>query len=238
MMRWLHKRMYLALLTKTTVMKKLLLMGLLGIFCLAGETMAQIPAGTRYRAATLSFEGSNQRIERPLTKNNTSSNFLNPSFQIGKFTGNNKMLGIGLGANYNFTKGIYMDLGPEINQRYINAAYTLSPFIRHYKTLSEKWYAFLNTSVNGSYLRSTLRSNAVTENYTKNGFAVGLAVVPGIAYRLKSRFALEADVNLLSLGIGYNQMNDINSFTFNTAVTTGLTNIFSLRASWYIQKAN
>lgn len=148
------------------------------------------------------------------------------------------MLGVGFGANYNFTKGIYTDLDQEMNRRFIDAAYNLSPFIRHYKTLNEKWYAFLNTSVNGSYLRSTLRSNAVMEEYTKNGYAVGLAVVPGIAYRLKSRFALEADINLLSLGIGYNHMNNNNSFTFNTAVTTDLTNIFSLRASWYIQKAN
>lgn len=219
-------------------MKKLLLIGLLGIFCLAGETMAQIPAGTRYRAATLSFEGSNQKTKQPVPVNRTNSNYFNPSFQIGKFTGNNKMLGVGFGANYNFTKGIYTDLDQEMNRRFIDAAYNLSPFIRHYKTLNEKWYAFLNTSVNGSYLRSTLRSNAVMEEYTKNGYAVGLAVVPGIAYRLKSRFALEADINLLSLGIGYNHMNNNNSFTFNTAVTTDLTNIFSLRASWYIQKAN
>jgi hypothetical protein len=219
-------------------MKKLLLIGLLGICCLAGKTMAQIPAGTRYRAATLSFEGSSQTTKQPSNKNSTNSNYFSPSVQSGIFISNNKMLGIGLGANYDFSKSANTAPAQDINRRYINAAYTLSPFIRHYKTLNEKWYAFLNTSVYGSYLRSSLLSNVIMEKYTKNGYAVGLAVVPGIAYRLKSRFALEADVNLLSLGIGYNHMNDNNSFTFNTAVTTGLTNYFSLRASWYIQKAN
>ncbi|TLU91734.1 hypothetical protein [Dyadobacter sediminis] len=219
-------------------MKKLLLMNLLGIFCLAGETMAQIPAGTRYRAATLSLEGSNQKIEYALEKNSGNSVSFNPSFQIGRFTGNNKMLGLGFGANFNFSSGKNKIGGQENTSRYSNNAYTLSPFIRHYKTLNEKWYAFLNTSVYGSYLRSTQQSYDIAEKDIENGYGAGLTVVPGIAYRLKSRFALEADVNLLSLGIGYSHMNDNNSISFNSAVTTGLTSYFSLRASWYIQKAN
>ncbi|KAA6430460.1 hypothetical protein FEM33_26040 [Dyadobacter flavalbus] len=219
-------------------MKKLLLIGLLGIFCLAGETMAQIPAGTRYRAATLSFQGSHQKGKNAFSDSRNSSVSFSPSVQFGRFTGNNKMLGLGLGANFDFLKGTDTAPNEDMNRRYINAAYTLSPFIRHYKTLNEKWYAFLNTSVYGSYLRSALLSNDIMEKYTKNGYAAGLSVVPGIAYRLKSRFALEADVNLLSLGIGYRHMNDTNSITFNSAVTTGLTSYFSLRASWYIQKAN
>lgn len=226
------------LLTKTTVMKKLLLMGLLGIFCLAGETMAQIPAGTRYRAATLSFEGSNQKGTNAYSDGKGSSIYFSPSVQIGKFKSNNKMLGVGLSASLNFAKSKYSIDDQEVTSRYTNTSYTLSPFIRHYKTLNEKWYAFLNTSVNGSYLRSRQRDNGIMEKTAANGYGVGLYVVPGIAYRLKSRFALEADVNLLSLGIGYNHMNGYNAFTFNTAVTTGLTSYFSLRASWYIQKAN
>jgi hypothetical protein len=106
--------------------------------------------------------------------------------------------------------------------------------MRHYKSLNPRWAIFLTSAVDLAYRNFTQKSQ--DQKYSLDGFSGGLRLTPGISYFVTPRFALETDINLLSLGAGYQKFDGSESFYFSSAVTTSLTSYFSVRASWYIQK--
>jgi hypothetical protein len=222
-------------------MKTNLLIGVLGILWLVLPAKAQLQKGTKYVAATISSTGNGQHHKD--RKNNYSEKVnqisVNPSFQVGKFINDNKMIGVGAGANLNFIKQKYISPYGTDTHKNNYATYTLSPYIRHYKPLNTKWAIFLNSSVNLSYLHSN--SDIWDYDYwmrsvKRDGYAGGITVNPGISYWISPRFALESDINVLSLGVTYQDFNNVKNFTFRSVATSNLTSYFSVRASWYLQK--
>jgi hypothetical protein len=149
------------------------------------------------------------------------------------------MIGVGAGANLNLIKQKYLLPYEGDADKSNYAAYTLSPYIRHYKPLNTKWALFLNSSVNLSYLHSNRDIwdyDIWLRNVKRDGYSAGITVNPGISYWISPRFALESDINLLSLGVTYQDFNKVKNFTFRSVATSNLTSYFSVRASWYLQK--
>lgn len=219
-------------------MKKTLLIGLTAFIGFVIPVKAQLQKGTKYLGATISFNGNHQSVDYTSSVNNNTSKYsafnMNPSFQFGKFIKDNRMVGIGIGTSMAFSKSKSSYSGQDNIYKSGNIAYNLSPYIRHYKSLSPKWAVFLNSSVNLAYLHFKNTSNGVAKK--NDGYSAGLYLSPGISYWITPRFALQTDLNFLSLSAGYSHLPTAKNFYFNSAVTTGLTNYFSVRASWYLQK--
>lgn len=216
-------------------MKKNILLVMLYCFCFTFSVQAQLQKGTKYLGSTVSFSGYNNRpgkdVDQPTNFNQIS---FNPSLQVGSFIKDKVMVGVNAGASlyFGWTKSRYSGAFPDFKEN--RQTYSLSPFIRHYKSLNPKWAIFLNSSADFFYLRSGM--NPLSINVVENGFAAGVQIIPGISYWISPRFALESDINLLSLGVGYRNFQNTKSFYFTSAATSNLNNYFSLRASWYFQK--
>ena len=216
-------------------MKIFFLIGIVGCVCLAVPVQAQLQKGTKYLGATVSFGGSQGRVEGgPGTTSIQNSFSANPSLQAGVFIKDKTMLGIGFGSALNFlwTKSKPAQSLPVYKTTY--QVYSLTPFIRHYKSLSGKWAIFLNSSAQVSLLTNKIFTDNITVK--EDGYSVGLQVTPGISYWITPRFALETDINLLSLGAGYQDLFNTKTLYFNSAVTSNLSSYFSVRASWYLHK--
>lgn len=219
-------------------MKKILLLLLPGMLFLAGSAEAQFEKGTKHWGATINFSGSSRSYKTgDFIKSTQNNHGVSPAIQFGKFTKDNMMLGLRLTPSFTFGKQTLTDQGTDFEATNTFMSITLSPFIRRYKSLNEKWAIFLQPGLNVSYLRGTTdRSDAGKDH--DNGFGAGAYVLPGIVYRVTPRFALEADANVLSLNLTYSNLNSTNSFGFNAGFTSNIQQYFSLRASWYLATSN
>ena len=215
-------------------MKKYLLITLLAVLGLPGPAQAQLQKGTKYLGATVSFNGRYIPGNGSNPKSGASEFTIDPSLQAGIFFKNNVMAGIGIGSSNYVSKSWYKD-GATIQEfRNSQNTFSLSPFIRHYKTLHPKWAIFLNTSAELAFLN--MRSKGIEYKDVTNGFSAGIRVVPGITYWITPRFAIESDISLLSLESGYKDFQKTKSIYFRSGLSSSINSYFSVRASWYIQK--
>lgn len=218
-------------------MKKLFLLLLPGALLLAGNAEAQLQKGTKYWGATISTDGHSLHSESlPSVESKSNNHNIAPSIQAGWMFKDNRMFGLRLSSVVALRKGISEQQGNK-NENVSNyTSVGLSPFIRHYKSINEKWAIFLQTGFEGAYFRTKDKYTNITEH--ENGYGLGIYVLPGISYWVTPRFALESDVNVLSLALNYTSMEDVNNFNFNAGVTSGIQSYFGIRASWYLQKSN
>ena len=218
-------------------MKKLILFSSIGFLCLVGEVHAQLVKGTKYLGATVSFYGQNNNADYPQGDKFTYHNFaVNPSLRFGKFVKDNVMLGLDLSPGLALQRNKNRLFETEVKSGTNLMTLGLNPYIRNYKSLSSKWAIYLHSSLNLSYLR--LKNFDGDQTDYENGYSVGFSVRPGVSYWFSPRFALEADVNVLSLGVNYTDFNGNNTFGVSTGINTSLQQYFGIRASWYFQKAN
>jgi len=77
-------------------MKKLFLFGITALLGFVVPAYSQLQKGTTYLAGTVTFDGNNRHSEfvNNTSKNASNSLQINPSVQIGKFFGENKMIGM------------------------------------------------------------------------------------------------------------------------------------------------
>jgi hypothetical protein len=212
------------------VMKKTLLIGILSLFWLNIPVKAQLEKGTKYLGGTINLGGSHYKPTLGGATNTNQVNF-NPSLQMGKMIRPNRMIGLEAAASWNIMSYKYENAGIEYKDGMNQSSYTLSPFVRQYKSINAKFAIFLHSALDLSYLR--LKSQ---HSDAQNGHGIGLRIMPGLSYWITPRFALESDINLFSLGVGYQDFLNTKSVSFKSAVTTSIPSYFSVRASWYFQK--
>lgn len=218
-------------------MKKLFLLFLPGLLGLAGgAAQAQFLKGTGHFGVTVSAEGSVMDMENTTNIDTESSTHaISPSIQFGKFIKDNTMFGLGLTTHLNFTKTSLRGQDISYDSKYNYQTFVLSPFIRRYKFLGEKFGIFIQPGLNLSYIHG---KGSGEDPSADNGFGVGAYITPGIVYRISPRFALETDVNVLSLNLGYTKMDDWHNVYFAAGITSNIQSYFGLRAAWYFTKAN
>ncbi|WP_439555149.1 hypothetical protein [Dyadobacter sp.] len=215
-------------------MRKILLLGLLGTLYLAGNAHAQLQKGTRHWGTTVSFSGDNA-----LNKNFNKSEYsrsqftIAPQVQTGWFFADNKMFGLRLtpllSTSKNNTSGQNYNYDSKTNY----LSFSLSPFIRHYKSLSPKWAIFLHSGIDLMYTRNSFSDEERSE--ADNGYGGYVYINPGITFWVTPRFVLESDLNVLSLRAGYSQSESEKGFGVNAGVTSSISQYFGLRAAWYLQ---
>lgn len=203
---------------------------------LAVTAKAQFQKGTTHFGATISAEGTGTHSKGNSIEYKSGNHNLSPSVQTGWMVKDNRMFGLRLGSTMVLRSSKFEDSGP-LN-RFIDNTYSLnfSPFIRHYKVINDKWALFLDAGLEGSYIWSVNKVDDLSEK--ENGYGVGLYVQPGITYRISPRFALETDLQLFSLGVGYTDFKKVEGFNFNAGITSGIGSYFGVRAAWYLQKSN
>ncbi|SDE99766.1 hypothetical protein SAMN04487996_108159 [Dyadobacter soli] len=217
-------------------MKKTLLLLLPGLMLLAGTAEAQFEKGTAHWGATISAEGTETHTKGNSTDYKNGNHSVSPSIQAGWLIKDNRMFGLRLTSTIGLSNSKIEGSGPLNHFADNTYSLRLSPFIRHYKTLNPKWALFLQTGVEGAYIWSVKEVDDFTEK--NNGYEAGLYVFPGISYRISPRFALETDLQLLSLNVGYSNFEKSEGFNFNAGITSGIGSYFGVRAAWYLQKSN
>lgn len=220
-------------------MKKHFLLLLPGMLLLAGKAEAQFEKGTKHWGTTISLGGSlqTQKADSDYGTFKFNNHSLSPAIQFGKFTKDNTMLGLRLSPYFNFSKRSQKNTNSDLEAHDNYMSLTLSPFIRRYKSLNPKWAIFLQPGLNFTYIRSTDKTTNSEKDHD-DGFAAGAYILPGIVYRVTPRFALEADVNVLSFNLLYSNFPSSNSFGINAGFTSNIQQYFSIRASWYLTKSN
>jgi len=217
-------------------MKKTLLLGIAGIFWLSTTAKAQLEKDTKFFGGTLAFNGYSQKNDNGNIGSGTSNSLsVSPSLHFGKFIKQNRMIGLSLGTDIVRNKGKSWTPFSKSESLTTVVSYSLSPYIRHYKLLSPKWAVFLHSSVALSYSHYKVAAD-YQETYKNDGYSAGIYLAPGIAYWISPRFALETDLNFLSLAAGYQSQPGESNIYFNSAVTSTLNSYFAVRAAWYIQK--
>jgi hypothetical protein len=217
-------------------MKKLFLLLLPGMLLLAGSAEAQLQKGTVHWGATISADGAGTHSKGSSADSKTGNHSIYPSIQAGWLIKDNRMFGLRLASSIVLRSTKFEDSGP-LNHFSDNIySLKLSPFIRQYKTINEKWALFLQSGVEGSYIWSVRKVDDISEK--ENGYGVRLYVQPGITYRISPRFAIETDLQLLSLALGYTNFAKSDGFNFNAGITSSISSYFGVRAAWYLQKSN
>lgn len=218
-------------------MKRLFLLFLPGMLLLAGKAEAQLQKGTMHWGATISADGQVLHSESlPTVDSKTNNHNIVPSIQAGWLVKDNRMFGLRLSSTIALRKGASDVQGNEYENVNNYSSVSLSPFVRHYKSINSKWAIFLQTGFEGAYFRTKEKFMSATEH--ENGYGLGIYVLPGISYWVTPRFAIESDVNVLSLALNYTDMQDVSKFNFSAGVNSGIQNYFGIRASWYLQKSN
>ncbi|MCF2442900.1 hypothetical protein L0657_02945 [Dyadobacter sp. CY345] len=214
-------------------MKKTLLFGIVSLLWLSIPVKAQLEKGTKYLGGTVNLTGVHGKSSVSTTTKSNQVN-ISPEIQLGKFIKDNRLVGLGVGANLNLIWFKDNSNTDDYKNKTNYNQFFLSPYIRHYKSLNSKFAIFLNSSVDLSYL--SIKSQTDFLSSSENGYGIALNIVPGISYWITPRFALESDINLLNLGVGYQDFLNTKTVSFNSAVTSSIPSYFSVRASWYLSK--
>jgi hypothetical protein len=226
------------------VMKKLFLMSLLGLICLASEVHAQLQKGTGYVGGTVKFNGEASRNEDKSDADvagKAGSHWVTPELQLGKFIGEHTMLGIGVKYSLainrsSYNPGGYKSVGTS------NSVFLL-PFIRQYKSLGKNWSVFLHGEIGPQFewLKTKETNDAETRTIKHDRWRYGVNIQPGIVYVFpKSGWAVEGYASILSLNATYLPFKDkVGSyFVLNTGISTGFPSFFTLRVAKYISSKN
>ena len=167
-------------------------------------SLGQISSGTTLLGGTLNYNSYNTRVNS--TQNQV---FKNNSFAIapkaGYFISDNLVLGASLGLTTGKQKN-----GSDIQSKH--SGYSIGPFVRYYKFLSERLAIFGNAAFN----YNKTKTNSLNFNqelvHSSNNEIIGAYLTPGLTYFASSRIGLE-----ISLGyIGYyKNLNEQNVNTTN-----------------------
>ena len=216
-------------------MKRLHYACLLFIAITCYEANGQIEKGTRFWGGTIEGSGRFSSLKGEQLTRKIQSNKVAVKAQWGMFTKQNFMFGIG--AQLALMPYSMESTG---NNRYaeshLEQTYSLVPFVRWYKPLTERISFFVEPALAAGITNYRTKSTAGTsETLIKlDRFRSSLTVVPGISYRLGKRFALEADLNILSLGVNYVSGDGYREFRLASSVSSEISSYFGVRGAFYL----
>ncbi|WP_345026703.1 hypothetical protein [Ravibacter arvi] len=190
---------------------------------------AQIEKGTHFLGATVQGSGYFTKLSSPGHPNaRVQQQILSLALQWGMFAKENFMFGVGLsGSLVPYRSWSDASGGSDFKQRI--SRYGVAPFVRWYKPVFNKLSLFVQPSIGVDWSKTTYSRSA-----TEKSFATRLMVSPGISYRVGKRFAVEADLNIFSLGLSYNKTDTGSSFAFSSHMSSSLPSVFGLRGAFYL----
>jgi hypothetical protein len=226
------------------VMKRYLLMSLLGIMILAGEVHAQLQKGADYLGGTVKFNGEVNRNEDKSdadNASNTGSHYVTPELQMGEFIGEHTMIGVGVKYSYGVNRYDFGTAG--LKTVGSSNLVAVLPFIRQYKSLGRNWSVFLHGEIGPQFhWNKTKETNETQTRILKVDFwQYGLSIKPGVVYVFpKTGWAVEGYANVLSLNANYLPLKEKvgGYFTFDTGISTGFPSFFTIRVAKYFSSKN
>ncbi len=200
------------------------------------ETSGQIAKGTLFWGGTIEGSGRFFSSKSDQQTQTNQSNKVALKAQWGLFLKPDFMLGVGVQAGLQPVSSESRrnnSVTHSINREY---HYSLAPFVRWYKPVSGKVSLFIEPAlaVGFAHHKQQFRDNTSEGRSKADRFQSALTVVPGISYRLGKRFALETDLNILSLGVNYTSGDNYREFRFASSVSSGITSYFGLRGAFYL----
>lgn len=216
-------------------MKRLRYLCLLFIAIASYEANGQIEKGTRFWGGTIEGSGSFSSLKGEQQTRKAQSNEVALKAQWGMFAKQNFMFGVGAQLKL-YPYSIESTGNNSYTQNRLEQTYSLVPFVRWYKPLTEKISFFVEPALAAGMTSYRTKNIQVSfENRSEDHrFRSSLTVVPGISYRLGKRFALEADLNVLSLGVNYVSGEGYREFRFASSVSSQISSYFGVRGAFYL----
>lgn len=152
------------------------------------------------------------------------------------FTKQNFMFGIGAQLTL-YPYSLESTGNNSYTENHLEQTYSLVPYVRWYKPLTERISFFVEPALAAGITHFRTKTTAGTSKspIVLNRFRSSLAIVPGISYRLGKRFALETDLNILSLGVNYVSGDDgYREFQFASSVSSQISSYFGIRGAFYL----
>lgn len=202
----------------------------------AFEAKAQIEKGTQFWGGTINASGNTQNTKHAEEVSSKSNQHrIGLGVQWGTFVKSNFMVGVGINGHLNPSRSV----PGAYETKNISYSYGVAPFVRWYKPVIPRLSIFAEPSLNvlfSTYQRKSYTANVLSGKSSSNEFSTGLRIKPGISYRVGERFALESDLNIFSLGLNYSggSSSDNRTISFASSFSSGITNLFSLRAAFYL----
>lgn len=135
--------------------------------------------------------------------------------KIGKFLSEKTAVGVALNFGYSRDNN-----NADIEHIDMSSSYGVSPFLRYYAITAGKFSVFGQGSLGFTYSSSKSKTGTVTTDGPQNtGFSLNF--VPGLAFNVNDKIALEASINVLNFGVGMTTAKSGNTTTTTTSVNLG-----------------
>ncbi|PIF46072.1 outer membrane protein [Chryseobacterium sp. 52] len=215
-------------------MKKLVLAGAVALF---GLSNAQIAKGTTYVSGQIGYS----------QKENNNDDSKVESFKVlptvGYFVGTNLAVGLGVGYKNDKTTETTKNSLIVSEDKNIESAFVVAPFVRKYWTIADKLYIFGQLEVpmefgqvkeEGTSTTTVGGATTTASTSTKSNFtSIGVNIKPGLDYFLNKNWSIEATFG----EFGYNTSKfdvdgakSVNNYKFGlnlSAVTFGVKYVFA-----------
>jgi hypothetical protein len=188
-------------------MKKILLV-IIMILSISFSINSQIVKGKFLLGSNFSFSKKEDVNTRIFPFNSNYENSLNVTGAAGYLVRDN--LAIGISPVFGFQNSKYQNSNIiDLKSRYRRVG--ISSFIRKYKKIGPKWYAYLQGAVNyyhdGSKIFTLDKKEGQSFNDRWDSNIIGVGVTPGINFFITPEIAVEAQIELATMGAYFDNFN-------------------------------
>ncbi|HEX8061236.1 MAG TPA: outer membrane beta-barrel protein [Cyclobacteriaceae bacterium] len=183
--------------------------------CSATASFAQIEKGRSYLTGQIGGSSSNTTYDTPSNSGIEKQRAYNVSAGYGYLLAGKWAVGLSFNASGN--KALYNN-----NTRDQSMGYGISPYVRRYFSIAEKFYVYLDGGLGYTQTKSTFKvPGNTTDTHIK---AASVFITPGVTYFLSDRFALNASFGSLyfrnskvtgTSQAGYHQKDFYANFALN-----------------------
>ena len=183
--------------------------------CVASSSFAQIEKGRSYLSGQVDGGGGKTDYDNPDLNDQKQSSFgLNLSY--GYLVADTWAVALSVSGGTNTSTGAnqYKSTGRD---------YGVSPYVRKYFSIAEKFYFHLDGGVNYSTEKSTYKTPTSPTSVDYNAKTTSVYIRPGLTYFLSNRFSLNA--NLGSLNYSHSRAT---GDSYNNSTKNGFNSYFGL----------
>lgn len=165
----------------------------LSLFLFPIALFAQFSKGDKYVTAGFAFDADNPSGNNaPFNYSSKHSFGINPG--VGYFTSNN--LAVGIEGGYGHSLQTSTEGGGFAALKYHTHSYSLSPFVRKYWTLSDKFFFSITARI--EYSRSFSKLVSKSSSTPNHYLGVSASIVPSLAYFPTKHWSIQTNIGSLS----------------------------------------
>ncbi len=179
------------------------------LFCIVFSSKAQIEKGMKVLSGSASFYNSSSNSTSTFNKYKRTS--IDGAPQMGFFISNKFCIGLSIPLNFYLqTSGISK---PYSSYRAKEFQYGVAPYVRYYKSFSDKFYCFVNASTGVGFRNMDIKGNNPEVKLTGYSYSAGAGF--GLLYFVSSKLSIETTL----AGISYNHYSNKTSNTSGSGMS-------------------